>query len=396
MLKYLEREGSKKGDINFTTSNETIINGIFDLPAICCIGKSGVKVSYPKREDFVNAIVKGFGNKVGGVTNYGSSCYSVISKFSKGSKEYEEIDYRIKCIQYYQQECIDSAKNGEPPKPIPSYWSDRHAEELKYNIDENTGEIINTSEEVETIDLYNNIVAEKKPYYFIYIYDSLRKEYNEFIKETTANCIRKFLCTPDELRAKPYKTEKENEFLLWYDKKNPVDMNPCIVNKIAWIVERNFDSFTKLKAQDFDYNIYKADCDIKATKSEINKILILCKEYQTDSKAKSVSHQTDKENAQDDAIDRKDLLKIDIANIIPDESILLNTIIELSYEKKKISKNIAWVIGGKLIVNKLLERHQQTISYPTKNEYGNIHFGGEKFIMVNKMITKEAIVNEDK
>lgn len=384
------------GDINFTTSNEIIINGIFDLPAICCIGKSGVKISYPKREDFVNSIEKGFGNKVGGVTNYGSSCYSVISKFPKGSKEYEEIDYRIKCIQYYQQECIDSAKNGEPPKPIPSYWSDRHAEELKYDIDESTGEIVNTDEEIDKIELYNNIVAEKKPYYFIYIYDSLKKEYNDFIKETTANCIRKFLCTPDELRAKPYKTQEESDFLLWYDKKNPIDTNPCIVNKIAWNIERNFDNFTKLKLQEFDSNIYKTECSRKATKTEINKILDLCKEYQTDSKAKSVSHQSDKENAQGDAIERKDLLRVNIANIIPEEDVLLNTIIELSYEKKKLSKNIAWVVGGKLIVNNLLKNNQQRISYPIKDTFGDIKFGGETFSMVDKIIDKKGIFNEDK
>ena len=54
------------GDINFTTDNPIIVNGIFDdLPTIFCEGKSSSKIKNPQREDFIKSIKDGFGNKVG-------------------------------------------------------------------------------------------------------------------------------------------------------------------------------------------------------------------------------------------------------------------------------------------------------------------------------------------
>ena len=94
------------GDILFTTSNQIIINGISDEPAIVCEGKSSDKKGNVNKDDFIKCIKNSFGNKVGSVTNVGSSFYDKISLFEKGTKEYDELNYRIQTIQYIQQECI--------------------------------------------------------------------------------------------------------------------------------------------------------------------------------------------------------------------------------------------------------------------------------------------------
>ena len=44
------------GDINFTTSNPIIVNGIFnDLPTIFCEGKTSSKIANPTKKDFAKA-----------------------------------------------------------------------------------------------------------------------------------------------------------------------------------------------------------------------------------------------------------------------------------------------------------------------------------------------------
>ena len=171
------------GDINFTTDNPIIVNGIFDdLPTIFCEGKSSSKMKNPQREDFIKSIKDGFGNKVGSVTNFGSSCYDKLSLFEKGTKEYEEIDYRIMCIQYLQQECIDSAKNGLPPRPIPSFWLNPNCEELNIWEDKEEGVLKNlTDEEFEFIEFNKRILTDKKPYYFRYIYQESDAQYRKFV-----------------------------------------------------------------------------------------------------------------------------------------------------------------------------------------------------------------------
>ena len=49
--------------------------------------------------------------------------YDILAKFEKGTKEYEEMLYRITCMQGYQQEIIDSCK-GIIPKQVPKEWYD--------------------------------------------------------------------------------------------------------------------------------------------------------------------------------------------------------------------------------------------------------------------------------
>ena len=72
---------------------------------------------------------------------------------------------------------------------MPRSWHDRHA--------------ANTIEVDEIRRFYNRIVADKKPYFMIYIYPSLMKQYNTYIKNTNKNALREFRLSVDELEALP-------------------------------------------------------------------------------------------------------------------------------------------------------------------------------------------------
>ena len=63
----------------------------------------------------------------------------VKEKYGINSKQYEEMMYRITCMQGYQQEIIDSIK-GIVPKQVPSYWYKYKELVVKDTDDEKTKE----------------------------------------------------------------------------------------------------------------------------------------------------------------------------------------------------------------------------------------------------------------
>lgn len=94
------------GDTIMTTDNEYVLKGIKPtLPIVCMQGSSSKVV--PTEKDFIKANKASFGSAIGTITNYATSMYNVISNFEKGSREYEELLYRLMCMQDYQQAEID-------------------------------------------------------------------------------------------------------------------------------------------------------------------------------------------------------------------------------------------------------------------------------------------------
>lgn len=324
---------------------------------------------------------------MGSVTNYGSSCYDKLALFEEGSKEYIELDYRIKCTQFYQQECIDSVKNGEPPKPIPKHWFDFHSENLKYKIDEETKEILNTEEEIEFIEFNRRILTEKKPYYFIYIYDDLMKQHSDFTKNTETNCARRFRCKISELQPDD---EEKKEFLQWYNKKTVVSNNPCIVNKIAKKVETEFPRMPNVPNEDFDFNLYldKTKEYKVGSNSEIKDLKFLYSDYKKSKKNNINKDYNEKDDVVKETKDRDKTIKTKAYTIIPNKDTLLRTLLNLGYEKKSpsISKSFIWTIVGSLIIENILNNNNRKIHYPVKDENGDMRYGYNKFTMAEKII----------
>ena len=96
-----------------------------------------------------------------------------------------------------------------------------------------------------------------------YIYPALMKQYNQYIKNTNRNCLREFQLTVDELRAIPEsdRTDRQSDFLKYYDYRMSVGTGDCVMNKICRRFEQEFDGYiskhnSKIK---FDYTIMKND-----------------------------------------------------------------------------------------------------------------------------------------
>lgn len=90
------------GDIVMLTDNPVLLEKLTPLPALMCAQRNAEK-RISTEEDFIRSNIDSFGNEIGRTTNYITSMFEVRAGFEPGSKEYEELSYRIRCGQLYQQ-----------------------------------------------------------------------------------------------------------------------------------------------------------------------------------------------------------------------------------------------------------------------------------------------------
>ncbi len=362
----------KDGDTIFTTNNEIILNAIRDMPAIACVQKNAIKI-IPSIEDFNKADKDGFGDEIGFTTNNITSMFDVLANFKEGSKEYEELMYRIMCGQNYQQNAIDKIK-GIVAKKMPKCWYDNRENKIEES----------DSEEVKNQKLFNQkIVANKQPYFFKYIYPEKMKRYNHYINKAKNNCLMRFGTSLDELINKFDKTEDEQNFLKWYYKKIPLSVSDSVMNKICKKVENIFENYKINNSNtDFDYTILMTDKQYDMeTFNKIKELYNLyCKKTQ-EKMEDCKSNRVDKEERQ---ILRQvfiEQFKQKVFEICNNGEKLTNIIVELCYKNNK-SKQFAWDICGDIIIDNLLKNNNFKISYPVLDDCGDIEYAGEKFIMI--------------
>jgi hypothetical protein len=89
----------------FSTNNKVLLKNIKQCKPILCVQSASQKI-IPKEKDFILANKRSFGNLVGTITNYATSMYSVIVNFKEGTPEWNELHYRILCMQDFQQNSI--------------------------------------------------------------------------------------------------------------------------------------------------------------------------------------------------------------------------------------------------------------------------------------------------
>lgn len=362
------------GDLTMITDNPVLVNKYKPLPAIICEQKKAVK-KVSNEEDFITSDINSFGNDIGSITNRATSMFEVRSGFKAGSKEYEELSYRIRCGQLLQQDAIDKAK-GIISKPMPKEWYDHHS--------------VNKIEDDDKRNFYRSIVADKKPYFMRYIYPTLMSQYNTYIKNTDKNCLREFGMTVSELKSMRYDelTERQIEFLNHYNRSMPVGTNDCVMNQICRKFEMMFDGFNKKSSykSDFDYSIMKSDAEYTAKQYRTIKSI-----YETYTKRLSNFKSFAEYERVDDGDSALGLERIkeefieECDKICPDQSVLCNIILDICYSKN-ITKRFAWSICGSEIIKNLLSKNGNKISYPAMCDDGEFEYGGNSFTIETKEI----------
>lgn len=363
----------KDGDLVLTTNNPVLVNNYRSEPAIMCIQRNAEKVVVTE-DLLIQSNINSFGDDIGRTTNWITTMFDVQAGFEPGSEEYRELDYRIKCGQLLQQNCIDRAK-GIISKPMPRTWYERSANRIVEGMPE---------EEIERREFYLRILADKKPYFMRYIYSALMNDYNTYIKNTEKKCVREFRVTIQELLARDEGelTEEEAEFLRYYHHRMPVGMHPCVMNRICMRFEKEFDDyFLKNIPEDaFDYAFMKSGQEYTAT--QYNAILRLYTQYVKELQDYMQFSKRERID-EDESASRRSVMvhkfKTDCQEICSNSAQLCDIILDICYTRTG-SKQFCWDICGEEIINNLFTSNGNKIYFPVQNERGDIKYGGKRFV----------------
>lgn len=320
-------------DLNFSTNNPVLKRRYRHLPAIECIQRNTEKIVVT--ESAVKKTNKdGMGNQVGTITNYVTSMMEVQSHFEKNSEEYKELEYRIECGQLFQQNELDRIK-GIVATPMPAYW---------YNLG-----ACGDDKRLQSLCAY------RKPYFMIYVYDETKKQYKQYIKESNAKCYAIYKCSIRELSEKENLTDEQKEFLFWYERKMPVGIGNCSMNKICRYVESQLDGYKSQlhKNSTFDYNKLKVK---RRCTEEHRQVLKELEQYYCEciSEYKKKRMFYDKMLANEN---RKYLCHSvckKAAEICPNDDERMNIILDITYGYKG-NRQFCWDCIGKLIIKRLEE-----------------------------------------
>lgn len=355
------------------TDNPVLIRRHQPLPALMCAQRKAVK-KISSEADFIQSNIDSFGNDIGRTTNWITSMFEVRSHFQEGSREYEELSYRIRCGQLYQQNAIDKAK-GIICKPMPRSWHDRHT----VNKMENEGRKV----------FYRSIVADKKPYFMRYIYPALMKQYKTYIKNTNRNALREFRMTVEELQALPHDelADRQRDFLEYYEYRMPVGTGDCVMNKICRRFEEEFDGYIgKYNSTDvdFDYSIMKSDAEY--TNTQFYAIKKLYEEYNKRLQNYKVFVQYERIDKWDSSaalMAMNSAFREECDRICPNELVLGNIVLDMCYNRSS-TKKFAWGMSKDIIIYNLLSRNDNMISFPQIDSCGEFSYGGSAYTINTK------------
>ena len=324
-------------DTIYSTSNKVLLEAYKYTNVIDCVQKKGMK-QVVKRSDIRKSCKKSLGNPVGVITNRVSAQIDKLVLFDVNSDEYNKLNERILCGQLYQQNSIDAVK-GCICKEMPKYW---YVSKLC------------------TTTLDKAIVTDKKPYYFIYNYSSLKKDYDSYIKNCDLKCVMLYGCKVNELREKQNLTEEQQKFLEWYDIKMPVNISNSTMNRICRYVESEFDGrVAELKSKGFDYEFLKSPIQRSSPKTKED-IENLEKEYIKRIKQFKkivIEKNLSTEDANIRIMSIQQEFRVRAEEICPNKQRLVNIMLDLCYGKNK-NKYFCWAVVGDLIIKNLKKLHE--------------------------------------
>ena len=356
------------GDLLFTTNNASLIRRQTNLPALNCIQTKAPK-KVVKEEDIIASNKAGFGSKIGSITNKITQMTSLMANYTPNSKEYETLRYRTQCGQALQQREIDKAK-GILPIPMPKEWYQYGANIIKSD----------DSEEIQEKKAFNQIIcANKKPYFFMYNYDTERINYQKFIEEVNSKSIGLYGISFEDMLKTDNLSEDAAKFVKYCSAKCPIDMSPSTMNRICRKIEEEFDENFSCEELEFDYSIYKSKNNVK--RSSYAEIKGLCEHYLMNLKtlnSRKINNEEERKILLEDKDRLLETLIEDMTSICPNEESLCDILLDICYTGK-MSKTIVWDVCGTQIIKNMLEKHDNTLTYPEKSENADFCCCGTKF-----------------
>lgn len=368
-------------DTFMTTDNPVLLRKYRHLPAIDCVSKKPEKI-VPTEDDFVKSEKRGFNDQIGAITNKGTGQKSMQAAYEEGTEEYEALGFRAICCVQLQQSQIDAVK-GAWSRPMPKHWVDHKAN------------IVHDDDNEETIKRKNRDqkLVVKKPFFFIYNYEYLKKEYTKYIKNVNANAQLIFGKTLDDLLSSDdVVTDREREFIENYHKYLPVDCSPGVINRICWKIEDEFKTMDVLPDVEFDYHLLTSGATY--TKAEFEAIEELYHEYVVSIRNIKKHYATKNDNgSSDDMVSdlflMRETWREKCLSVCSNMKVLTNILLEICYNSNG-TKAMVWDICGEQIIDNLLEKNNKTFKFPTRDDDGDIKFDGEYFSIMEVVVDEKC------
>ena len=374
-----ENGADNDGDAFILTNSPVLLKRTIELPTVICEQKVSGKKKI-KENLLRDSNKKGFYNNVGTVTNRCTGMYDVLASLEEGTDEYEEMMYRITCMQGYQQEIIDSIK-GIVPKKVPKHW---------YNYNELKVEKTDSEEKKQWKLSQLKLASMKKPYFFIYNYNYVMQRYKRYKNNCNTNSLIRFGLNIEELEAKENKSEEETKFLKYYYLKIPVSTEKSTMNRICWALEEEYkDLKFTVKKDNFDISLLKSG--IKYKKSMYEEIEGVYADYKKAVKQYvSTNNISDKDEKREKRKVFVERFKEDVFKICNNEKMVCDILVDMCYSQS--NKQFVWDISGDIIVENLLEKNNYNITYPIEDINGETEWNGNKYKLTTRKIKKEEEV----
>ena len=340
-----ENGADADGDTFYCTDNQIILSHTENLPTIISIQTKAGK-TIPTEEKIIESNKRGFSDEIGEITNRATAMIDLRTSFPPESEEYKILTYRILCSQHFQQSAIDKIK-GAQTQSMPEYWYS-----LRGNDDE----------------LNARIAATKKPYFMIYRYPKLGKERKKLFDYLVTNAPKKCECEYFQLAQSNHPDAAK--LLEQFNQKTPVTDYNCVVNRIAHYFEDEINDFQQNAptGKDYDYSILKSGAEY--TKTTYNKIKKLFEDYQTkasDFMFKAFAEHIDKDDCLEDKQIVLDYFAQRCAVECPDEKVLTDILLDITYAEKKSKCGLVWEICGNVICENVFAKTNKII-IPVRNE----------------------------
>ena len=362
-------------DILATTNNEIMVNNTYtsDMPVVGKVEKPKKWLFEPKDLQVADKFT--FGSIIGQITNNVTTIRCLMADFDENSEEYQILINRMRMGCKLQSLQIDKAKIGRAVKGIPTVWKKWQ----KIN-EEDTEEIIKEKQ------LFNSILCDKHPYFFIYLYKTTKTKYKKWLKDYDTSCRTRWNVSVAELEMMENKTEEQILFLERYYKACPVVDNNSAMNLLCHYMEgikNNIKINIKDRSNMSYINSYKTVINEEIDSNTYNKIYKVIKELR-EALRNSVSSSSNKNDFcgefNNDFNNIYEIYKNKLFNICSNQDIIVNCLIDIFYiDFPSYNKDILWNLFGDEIFANVLKNNPQIIDYPVLDESGDILYLGKKY-----------------
>lgn len=325
-----------------------------------------------------------FDTRIGFITNLSTTMYEMQSQYAKDSREYKELDIRLKLCCKEQSAEIDKTK-GLEVSGFPKHWirETKITEEMLEKL---------SAEEIDEIKFNNKLaVGKKRPYFMRYLYPYKNIEYKNYLNELNIYSITFFGKKFNELTNSDKEMYNYAQLCIFMQNNNPLLETQGTMNRICYHLEDELASLKKETAKNKDCEemfeiLYNTNIDtemllLPLLVAKYNNYLRFKKEKQLKDSSFNTYEQYFK------AL-RNECLQ-EISNNIQE---LANLAVWLCYKVNPTKgKDFAWDIFGSGILKNLMGESCE-VEIPQKSQFGDIEYLGSKYTK-NKLKLKNGEID---